>query len=318
LPSTPGILAPSAAGTLGAPAALMAQLAVADASAAAGGVHAVHDRLLALAGLPPRPRVLDAGCGFGGTVFRWCEQIGGQYDGLTISRVQAGVARREARRRGWETHCRFFLQSFDQPLPGRYDGIVAIETLVHAPRPAATVAHLAAALRPGGRLLVVEDIPPVALGAEAGHELALLREHWGCASLPTVDDYRRSFAAAGLVLLHEEDLTAGVRTRPPRQLDRLERRYTRLRTALPWGPARAVLAAYLGGIAVERLYATGRLAYRLMVAGRPAAGGAEAETAAQRGPADEPPGAVEQGEQAGERRGHVAARHEGPGGDDHR
>jgi SAM-dependent methyltransferase len=248
----------------------------------AGGVHAVHDRLLEISGLPPQPRVLDAGCGFGGTVFRWCERIGGQYDGLTISRVQARVARREARRRGWETRCRFFLQSYDEPLPGLYDGIVAIETLVHAPRPAATVAHLAAALRPGGRLLVVEDVPLAALGADAAHDLALLREHWGCPCLPALDDYRRSFAAAGLALLHEEDLTGGVRTRPPLQLDRLERRYTRLRSALPWAPARAVLAAYLGGIAVERLYATGRLAYRLMVAVRPAAAGAEAEPAAQR------------------------------------
>ncbi len=276
-PAAPLADVAGAAGAAGAPAAnsepASASCAagapgVAGAPWAAGGVHTVNDRLLAAADLPPRPRVLDAGCGFGGTVFRWHERLGGEYDGLTVSRVQLRVARREARRRGWGASCRFHLQSFDQPLPGEFDGIVAIETLVHAPDPAATVAHLAAALRPGGRLLLVEDVPLAALGAEAAPDLALLREHWGCPRLPALDEYRRSFAAAGLALLHEEDLTAGVRTRPPAELDRLERRYLRLRRALPWGPARAVLAAYLGGIAIERLYATGRLAYRLMVAGR--------------------------------------------------
>jgi cyclopropane fatty-acyl-phospholipid synthase-like methyltransferase len=292
-------------------------LAAGEGGGTLAGVHAVHDRLLAVSGLPPEPRVLDAGCGFGGTVFRWCGRIGGRYDGLTISRVQLGVARREARRRGWEARCRFHLQSFDQPLPERYDGIVAIETLVHSPRLAATLAHLAAALRPGGRLLVVEDVPATPLGEEAARDLALLREHWGCPRLPAADEYRRGFAAAGLTLLREEDLTSGVRWRAPELLDRLERRYARLRAILPWGPARAVLAAYLGGIAVERLYAAGRLGYRLFVAGRLPApeAGAETEPAAQGGQAGEAAGDVEDRQQPGQGRGHVAPGDEGPGGD---
>ncbi|MGH8471556.1 MAG: SAM-dependent methyltransferase, partial [Gammaproteobacteria bacterium] len=56
------------------------------------GLEYVNDRLLEVAGLPPEPRVLDAGCGFGGTVFHWQRRIGGRNDGLTLSRVQLGVA----------------------------------------------------------------------------------------------------------------------------------------------------------------------------------------------------------------------------------
>lgn len=98
------------------------------------GLEYVNDRLLEVAdvaGLPPEPRVLDAGCGFGGTVFHWQRRIGGRYDGLTLSRVQLGVARREARRRGIEASCRFHLQSYDAALERDFDAVVAIESLIH-------------------------------------------------------------------------------------------------------------------------------------------------------------------------------------------
>ena len=42
----------------------------------------IVDLALEAANLPHHPEVLDAGCGFGGTVFRWQERVGGTYDGL--------------------------------------------------------------------------------------------------------------------------------------------------------------------------------------------------------------------------------------------
>ncbi|MCU1348396.1 MAG: Methyltransferase type 12 [Acidobacteria bacterium] len=228
-------------------------------------IHAVNDRLLAAAHLPPEPRVLDAGCGFGGTILRWAQRIGGTYDGLTLSRVQRRVAQREARRRGLEARCRFHLRSFDDPIAERYDAIVAIETLVHSPHFARSFANLAGALAPGGALLLVEDVPS---GGVPPHDAELLAKHWSCPRLPSERDYREAFAREGLTLEYEEDLTAHVRMRDAAAVDRAERRYQRLWRLLPFPPARAVLAAYLGGMAIERLYATGRLHYRLFVARR--------------------------------------------------
>lgn len=228
-------------------------------------IHAVHDRLLAAARLPPEPHVLDAGCGFGGTILRWAARIGGTYDGLTISRVQLRVARREARRLGLGERCRFHLRSFDEPLLQQYDAIVAIETLLHAPAFAASFANLAAGLAPGGALLIVEDVPTTQVPA---HEAGLLAQYWSCPRLPSETDYREAFRREGLTLDHEEDLTSQVRMRGVDAVDRAERRYRHLSRLLPFPPARAVLAAYLGGLAIERLYATGRLRYRLFVARR--------------------------------------------------
>jgi SAM-dependent methyltransferase len=227
----------------------------------------VVDRALAAAALPPEPRVLDAGCGFGGTVFRWHERAGGSYDGLTVSRVQWKVACREARRRGLAGSCRFHLRGYDEPLAGPYDAAVAIEALIYSPCLDRTVAHLAAALRPGGKLVLVEDVPR----DEAAGDPALetVRERWALGAVPTESTYARALAGNGLRMLHDEDLTDFVQARPAAALAAAERRYRRAHALLPLAGPRQVLAAYLGGIAFERLYRRGLLRYRLIVAERP-------------------------------------------------
>lgn len=222
-----------------------------------GGVQTVNERLLAIADLPPHPRVLDAGCGFGGTIFAWHARAGGTYDGLTLSRVQTRVASREAKRRGIDAH--FHLRSFDERIDARYDAIIAIETLIHAPDLAGTVRNLASALVPGGKLLVVDDMPD---GDVPAHDTELLAQYWSSRAW-SIDDFRRAFVHAGLRIDVEEDLTACVRSRDVATLARVERKYARLYRLAPFAPARAVLSAYIGGIAIERLYATGVMRYRL-------------------------------------------------------
>jgi len=220
------------------------------------GVRTVNERLLAVADLPPNPRILDAGCGFGGTIFAWHERIGGTYDGLTLSGVQARVAAREAKRRGIDAH--FHLRSFDERIEEKYDAIIAIETLIHAPDLARTVRNLASALLPGGKLLVVDDMPD---GDVPAYDTALLAQYWSSRAW-SIEEFRRAFVDAGLRIDAEEDLTAGVRSRDAATLAKVEQRYRRL-YRIPLAPARAVLSAYIGGVAIERLYATGVMRYRL-------------------------------------------------------
>ncbi len=226
----------------------------------------VVDRALAAVTLPPAPRVLDAGCGFGGTVFRWQERISGTYDGLTVSRVQWRVARREAVRRGLAAACRFHLRSYDAPIEGDYDAVVAIESLIHSPSGERTLANLAGALRPGGKLVLVEDVPHDE--AVDDPDFAIVRERWALGRVPTASTYAGALAGDGLRTLHDEDLSALVPTRPLAELAAAEARYRRAYALLPFPAARRVLAAYLGGVAFERLYRRGLVSYRLIVAER--------------------------------------------------
>lgn len=224
----------------------------------------ITDRALDAADLPPEPQVLDAGCGFGGTVFRWRERAGGTYDGLTLSRVQWKLARREARRRHIEDQCRFHLRSYDEPIGNTYDAVVSIEALVHSPSFEHTLRNLASALKPGGKLVIVEDIPVDE--AEGDCDLEMLRRHWELPEVPSTSRYRAALAATGLRVLHDVDYSAGFLIMPPEKLDSLEARYRKIYNVVPLAGPRFIASAFLGGLALERLYHKGLVQYRLIVA----------------------------------------------------
>jgi SAM-dependent methyltransferase len=244
------------------------RLGIEAADSRTAGLEYVNERVLAVSGLAPGPRVLDAGCGFGGTIFHWQSRIGGHYDGITLSRVQLAVAQREARRRGIADVCRFRVHSYDGPLETGFDAVVAIESLIHSPGLDRTLSNLAGALAPGGVLLVLDDMAAAELDNHRPAEAELLRRHWGCARYWTHDDYRMGLDRAGLSLIHTEDLSALMRPRHEKILDRLERTYSLLHRMIPVRPARTVVSAYLGGIALERLHGSGDVHYRLLVARR--------------------------------------------------
>jgi cyclopropane fatty-acyl-phospholipid synthase-like methyltransferase len=237
------------------------------------GLEHVNNRLLEAAHLPQKPRVLDAGCGFGGTIFHWHSRLGGSYDGLTLSRVQLRVARREARRRGIDADCRFHLQSYDAPIAGTYDAVVAIESLIHSRDLNTTIPNLAKSLRPGGLMLLLDDMAKVNLDSEAPDEANALRVHWGCARYAMQEDYKKALDSAGLNVIHEEDLTSQVQPRNAAALDRLEATYNRLYKVMRLTSARTVLSAYIGGLALERLYLKEEVCYRLIVARNESDGG---------------------------------------------
>lgn len=234
------------------------------------GLEHVNNRLLEAANLPESPRVLDAGCGFGGTIFHWHSRVGGTYDGLTLSRVQLRVAEREARRRGIDKKCRFHLQSYDSPVAETYDAVVAIESMIHSPDVRKTIPNLAKSLRPGGVMLVLDDMAESDIDVEAPDEARLLRIHWGCARYARHEDYRKAMENANLTIVDEDDFTDQVQPRKTEVLDKLEATYERLYKVMRLTSARTVLSAYLGGLALERLYLKGKVHYRLFVARKPA------------------------------------------------
>jgi SAM-dependent methyltransferase len=223
----------------------------------------IDDRAAEAAALPPDPQVLDAGCGFGGTIFRWHDLIGGQYDGLTLSRVQQRIAQREASRRGLGAQCRFHLRSYDEPITATYDAVIAIESLIHSPDFDHTIANLAAALKPGGKLVVADDIPGCDL--EQDEDALRLKQCWRLSTIPSAEMYQGAISRNRLRIVHNADYTGCVVTRSLAGLRRLEGIYRAVHIALPFDGPRSVSAAFLGGLALERLYLSGRVRYQLLV-----------------------------------------------------
>ncbi len=231
------------------------------------------------AGLPAVPRVLDAGCGLGGSIFHWQARRGGRYDGLTLSPEQQRRATQEAARRGIASACRFHIRSYQDPIPcgaatpgdvaGPFDAAIAIESLAHSPDPTITIKNLAAALAPGGLLLIVDDMP------QAGREEGLLAQFkrcWRCPVLADAAFYRRALADAGLAVVHEADWSHRLRPRPLAWLRVLMAAFGLACRLSPSRSLRVALEAMQGGFALEALYRRQGMRYGFMVARKPAVG----------------------------------------------
>lgn len=223
----------------------------------------IHSRIAAHVADVPPIRVLDAGCGLGGTSFHMARRFGSDCEGLTLSSAQAGRATRTAETLGLAGRCRFRVASYDDPLPDRaYDMIVAIESLAHSPDPGRSLANLARNLAPGGHVVVVDDVRET--GADAG-DAARFMAGWQVPGFIDRARWLAAFEAAGLRLAAEEDLTARVPIRPAVAREMLLA-LNRVAALVPHPGLRGVLASHRGGLALERLYAAGGASYRLFVA----------------------------------------------------
>ncbi len=225
----------------------------------------LHDVLLDQIGAVVAPRVLDAGCGLGGTMLALAETLGATCVGLTLSPSQARTANAEAARRQLAARVRADVRSYDNPPAGPFDLIVAIESLAHSLGPARSVAALAATLAPGGRLIVVDDMPEP--GTALSADLTAFMRGWQCPVLWPAASYLAAFGRAGLTIEAQLDLTPQCRPRSHRRLARLMA-CNRLVRHWPSEAFRQLIDAHYGGLALERLSRDGAVRYRLLVARR--------------------------------------------------
>lgn len=237
----------------------------------AAGLDALDSWLWTRLDAPDAPRVLDVGCGFGATLFRWARLAPtGRFVGLSLSPYQVARATRCAAALGLADRCRFRHQSYDDAIDGTFDVIVSIESLFHSADLRATLANLAASLAPSGRLTLVEDMA-VDEGLEHEPAAAELLARWSTTRLHTVADYGQAARASGLEPVAEFDLSRQVERADRRALARRRARLGRLRGLVPLPMARRVLDAFLGGLSLEALYGEDRMQYRVLIAERRAA-----------------------------------------------
>lgn len=246
--------------------ALPVHRALADPEGGAPSAAVIHRLMLEGLALPPAPRVLDAGCGYGATMLDLAPCLGGDWTGLTLSSVQAARGNAELARQGLSDRVRIRVGSYDGAPGGPYDLAYGIESLIHSADPARTVANLAAALAQGGHLVVVDDMPEEALPEPAAARLARFRRFWRCPVAPTRAGWLAAFAAAGLRPVAERDLNPLLRIRGPAELAprvaALERR-ARVKRLLGFGVRSE---AEIGGMLLEWLQAEGHVHYRVLAA----------------------------------------------------
>ncbi|MDQ2790191.1 MAG: SAM-dependent methyltransferase [Pseudonocardiales bacterium] len=165
--------------------------------------------------IQPGERVLDAGCGIGGSSLWLAAERKAEVVGITLAAKQVAMARTHADRRGLADRVQFQVADFTAtPFPdASFDIVWAVESLCHAPRKAAFYQEAARLLRPGGRV-VVADFVRVARPVDPAGETLLSEwlEGWAVPDIDTAGEHLAHLAAAGFVDPWLADVT--VHTRP--------------------------------------------------------------------------------------------------------
>jgi ubiquinone/menaquinone biosynthesis C-methylase UbiE len=147
-------------------------------------------------------RVLDVGCGFGGTIaslnerFKNLDMVGVNIDPRQLARAADTVHMTNGNRVRWVQG-----DACDLPLSGPFDVVLAVECVFHFPSRAKFLSEAARVLKPGGRLALSDFLPtpeglPLLRSQAAGHADTL-------ASYGKVDffcgeeEYRKLAEAAG-------------------------------------------------------------------------------------------------------------------------
>jgi len=170
--------------------------------------------LAALAGVRAGSRVLDAGCGVGGSSLWLAGECGASVVGITLVESQVRRARYRAAKRGLLDRVAFLEADFTQtPFPsGSFDVVWALESMLHAPAKVAFYREVARLLRPGGRLVSFEYVRAARPLPDEGERL--LREWfdgWVIPDLDTRAEHQEHAMAAGLVDFQLDDVTSHTR-----------------------------------------------------------------------------------------------------------
>jgi tocopherol O-methyltransferase len=182
----------------------------ADLSSAQAQVRLI-ERLAEQARVPRGARVLDIGCGLGGSAFWLAYQFDCNVIGMTISPVQARMANKKAKARGLRDRVQFHVKDANQwqPDPESVDMVWIMESSEHFRNKKEFFKRCASVLKPGGVLAVCawlrRDGPP--MSEDEQKLVATIGEAMLTASLDSLSDYQKWMGEAGFTMVAAEDIT---------------------------------------------------------------------------------------------------------------
>lgn len=169
------------------------------------------NRLLAdTAAINAGERVLDAGCGIGGSSIWLAEQRGARVTGITLSDLQVNQARRNAAQRGVSDRVDFQTADFcATPFEtGSFDVIWGIESICHALDKRDFIREAHRLLKPGGRLVCSDGYALKREFTEAEWQtIRICLDGWQIPNLTLPDEFESYLSEVGFTDIRFSNIT---------------------------------------------------------------------------------------------------------------
>jgi tocopherol O-methyltransferase len=164
------------------------------------------------AGILEQDRVLDVGCGMGGSSLYLAKQLGCAVTGVTISPVQRRWAQSAACLRRFPKRPTFLCADAEQVTfpPASFDVVWSVECTEHLFDKPAFFRRSAQWLRPSGRIAICAWLAGDRTDANAVQQVQDVCEGFFCPSLGTQHDYVQWMEQAGFTIRVCQDWTSSV------------------------------------------------------------------------------------------------------------
>jgi tocopherol O-methyltransferase len=166
--------------------------------------------LIARAGIKNGSRILDVGCGMGGSAIFLSKTLGAHVTGITISPVQVEIGNALAREHGADVHLmQMDAEALD--MEDRFDVVWSVEAISHLSNRGDSFRSIARLLEQGGQLVIADWFKsPTATAAQEREILEPIERAMLVPKLDPLDAYADYISQAGLTVTLSEDLSAHV------------------------------------------------------------------------------------------------------------
>lgn len=168
--------------------------------------------LMDIAGIPAGARILDAGCGVGGSSFFLAEKRAARVTGITLSEKQLEFANHKNHQLDLSERVDFKLEDYSNTSfpDDTFDLIWAIESFTSAQDKIKLANEASRILKPGGKIIIADYFKLPKAKADKHQWMKKWQDCWSLAEILPQKDYVSVFTHKGFRLEKEIDVTGKI------------------------------------------------------------------------------------------------------------